>query len=311
VVASDDLGQEIMKEIIKRKLADRAGIDREQLDLLICRTGFVSRRTDVTEIRRLIGDLAPRVCAERELIRIGPDTDGGYLLPEDLEGIAACFSPGVDLVSEFELACAQRGMAVFMADKSVDRPAATHPNFRFQKKFIGAYDSADLLSLDHWVSESGLDESSDLLLQMDIEGAEYESLLAASSDLVRRFRIIVAEFHYLDQLWDTGFFSLAAPTFRKLLQTHTCVHAHPNNCCGSTTIQGLEIPRMIELTFYRNDRIESSSPAKTFPHPLDYDNTTNTAQGLPEWWYGGPGHGGPGSGHGGPGSGHGGPGSDS
>ncbi len=54
-----------------------------------------------------------------ELIRLGPNTDGGYLVPDDLEEIEACFSPGVDQVSEFEADCFKKGMKLFLADKSV------------------------------------------------------------------------------------------------------------------------------------------------------------------------------------------------
>lgn len=30
------------------------------------------------------------------LVRIGGDWDGAYLVPDDLAGVAACFSPGVN-----------------------------------------------------------------------------------------------------------------------------------------------------------------------------------------------------------------------
>ena len=59
-----------------------------------------------------------------DLVRIGPTDDGGYLLPDVLDGIEACFSPGVGTCSDFELACAERGMQVFLADATVDGPAA-------------------------------------------------------------------------------------------------------------------------------------------------------------------------------------------
>jgi hypothetical protein len=38
------------------------------------------------------------------LIRLGADGDGGYLVPDDLEDVAACFSPGVDDRASFESA---------------------------------------------------------------------------------------------------------------------------------------------------------------------------------------------------------------
>jgi hypothetical protein len=37
------------------------------------------------------------------LIRIGDNGDGGYLLPNDIDGITACFSPGAAFSSLFEL----------------------------------------------------------------------------------------------------------------------------------------------------------------------------------------------------------------
>lgn len=43
--------------------------------------------------------------AGHEMIRLGEDRDGGYLVPDDLDGIRACFSPGVDLASHFERDC--------------------------------------------------------------------------------------------------------------------------------------------------------------------------------------------------------------
>lgn len=37
-----------------------------------------------------------------DLVRIGGEGDGGYLVPDDFEGMKTCFSPGVSFVSDFE-----------------------------------------------------------------------------------------------------------------------------------------------------------------------------------------------------------------
>jgi len=39
---------------------------------------------------------------DKELIRLGAEKDGGYLIPNDLAGIEACFSPGVGNEFNFE-----------------------------------------------------------------------------------------------------------------------------------------------------------------------------------------------------------------
>jgi hypothetical protein len=225
------------------------------------------------------------VTTDSGLIRVGPAGDGGYLLPDDLDGIEACYSPGVNQVSGFELDCAERGMKVFLADHSVDKPPDAHPLFHFTKKFVGVTSNDTFMTVDDWVATSLPGPDSDLLLQIDIEGFEYETFLAMSDRLLRRFRIIVAEFHHLDQFWSRPFFGLAARAFEKILQTHRCVHIHPNNCCRLVRCQGLYIPRVAEFTFLRQDRIRNASFARTFPHPLDADNTSNSPLPLPECWY--------------------------
>ena len=93
------------------------------------------------------------------------------------------------------------------------------------------------------------------------------------------------EFHWLPEIWGEAFFAVAAATFRKLLQTHSVVHIHPNNCCGSVTRHGLEIPRIAEFTFLRNDRIRSRAFRTTFPHPLDRPNVAKAPLDLPSCWY--------------------------
>lgn len=176
-------------------------------------------------------------------------------------------------------------MQVYLADRSVERPATEHDSFHFTRKFVGATSDDDFMTLDHWVTSSLPDAKGDLLLQMDIEGFEYETLLAASDALMRRFRIIVAEFHYLDQLWSRPFFSVAGRAFAKILQTHACIHLHPNNCCGSVPREGLDLPRIMEFTFLRKDRMGEASYRTTFPSPLDRDNTPKPALALPRCWY--------------------------
>jgi hypothetical protein len=224
----------------------------------------------------------------RELVRFGPKADGGYLIPNDLEGIHVCFSPGVSSVSGFEKDCANLGMKVFLADGSVDGPADEHELFHFTKKFISGIPRNGFITLDNWVTASTDDKSSDLMMQIDIEGSEYEVFLATSEALMQRFRIIVAEFHNLDELlgvWSDKYKEIIR-VFNKILQTHSCVHIHPNNDGGSLQHNGIDIPRVMEFTFLRKDRINYSSYQTSFPHPLDCDNTPKPPLKLPKCWYG-------------------------
>ena len=240
--------------------------------------------TEKRAIQELMRKLSP-MSVGMELIRIGPKADGGYLVSDDLAGIEACFSPGVSLISGFEKECAELGMNIFLADRSVERPAESHDLFNFSKKYIGVTTDDSFMTMNDWVASSVQENNSDLLLQIDIEGYEYETFLSISDELMQRFRIIVAEFHYLNQLWNEPFFRIASRAFDKILQTHTCVHIHPNNDKPAFDRWGLAIPPMAEFTFLRSDRIKTRSPATLFPHPLDFDNTDNPHYPLPACWY--------------------------
>ena len=254
------------------------------LDILSRFNVHLTKVTSKDELQSLLSRLRPVSC-EKPLVRLGPDGDGGYLVPDDFAGIKACFSPGVDCVSGFESDCANMGMSVFLADKSVENPAESHELFQFTKKYLGVTTNDDFMTLDDWVTSSWPASEDELLLQIDIEGAEYEVFLNVSDQLMKRFRIIVVEFHHVNQLWNKPFFDVVSRAFDKLLQTHSCVHNHPNNYLGSLKTQNMEMPRLTEMTFYRNDCIKNPSFVKTFPHPLDYDCSDNPSLDLPKCWY--------------------------
>lgn len=263
-----------MKRLLKKTL----------INLLSLVKAYPTSMTEKKDILSLIESLHP-VSTDKNLIRLGPKGDGGYLVPEELQNIIACFSPGVERLSKFEKDCAEMGIECFLADKSVDKPSESHNLFHFTKKFIGAINNEDFITLEEWVASSLSGRQGDLLLQMDIEGYEYETILSTSESLLNRFRIIIVEFHWLDMLWSKPFFLTASASFRKVLQTHTCVHIHPNNQRGVIKKNGIEIPKLAEFTFLRNDRITNRENARQFPHPLDADNVDNKSVILPYCWY--------------------------
>ena len=240
--------------------------------------------TNDSDLLDLISRLHP-IETEFPLVRLGPEGDGGYLVPDDLYGITACFSPGVNEESGFELDCAQRGMNVYMLDASVSGPAEAHDSFSFQQCMLGATSFGGTKTLPSWIAETGISTDEDLILQMDIEGSEYEAFMATPEEVLDRFRVIVVEMHLLDELWSASFFRCASVVFDKLLHSHACVHIHPNNATPLHHYRGLPIPPVAEFTFLRRDRITQSKFATKFPHPLDRVNSDSEEIVLPPNWY--------------------------
>jgi hypothetical protein len=254
------------------------------INFLLHQNIAVTPSTQPVDLINLIKSLRP-ITTDKPLIRLGPDSDGGYLVPDDFEGIEACFSPGVSTIAGFEKDCANRGMEVFMADKSINQLPENHSRFHFLKKFISSTNDADFITLDTWVNQVLPNKTSDLLLQMDIEGYEYETIFSLSDQLLNRFRIIVVEFHWMHLLWSKPYFDLSSRAFAKLLHSHSVVHIHPNNLGKTVKRNNVEIPELLEITFLRNDRINKKEFTKTFPHPLDIDNTKSHPLVLPQSWY--------------------------
>src|ERR1700683_662202 len=142
----------------------------------------VARKTGKSALLDLLGKLKP-LDSGIEMIRIGRAGDGGYLVPNDLSGIEYCFSPGVGPSSEFELHLADRNIRSFLADYSVESPPVDRPEFTFDRKYLGASDAEPYITLASWKNKYLRDYKGDLLLQMDVEGAEYEVILGAPDDL--------------------------------------------------------------------------------------------------------------------------------
>lgn len=230
----------------------------------------ISRERTVALIQRL----SP-VSSPFPLLRIGGSSDGGYLLPSDLTAISACYSPGVAQSAAFEMAMAEKAIPSFMVDYSVDGPPVANPNFRFEKLFLATHtDGLKFIRLEDWVN-ANTPGHADLILQMDIEGSEWPVLLDTPDEILNKFRIMVIEFHNLDLMMTTSLGAEVFDTvFDKLHRNFKIVHLHANNAGGVHRHKGQMIPRVLELTFLRKDRMNLSTkrfPA-ALPHPLDRPN---------------------------------------
>ena len=227
---------------------------------------FVSKQA-LDSILRL---MRPKISGH-ELVRIGSDHDGGYLVPNALQGISACFSPGVASNCSFELDLAEKGIKCFLADNSVDSPPEYNKNFVFIKKHLGSFNSSKTITLSDWIHENPT--KGDLILQMDIEGFEYDVISSTSTKDLERFRIIVLELHEFDTVVTTLGNIQVMNLLEKLLQNHSIVHIHANNLGSPRNAYRKKLPRAVELTFLRNDWMLESSFVSKLPHPLDQPNS--------------------------------------
>lgn len=237
------------------------------------------------ERRKFVSGVLRPVDTGHELIRLGAFGDGGYLVPDDLAGIRACFSPGVSKQATFELDLAKRDIVSFMADASVDGPAEDIPGAVFRKQHIGPRTERGFVSLQDWVRECA-PETGDLILQMDIEAAEYAVFQTVPPECLARFRIIVIELHRIPSiLMKPSFFDRARSLLDSIGASFTCVHLHTNNVSGQVMIEGSAFPRVVEATFIRNDRVRHRNSVNVLPHRLDARHDPARPEiALPDEW---------------------------
>ncbi len=222
------------------------------------------------------------------LIRFGGSSDGAYLVPDDLAGLSDCFSPGSNGIKQFEDQLALRyGMRSHIIDASCREEDFKTPLLGslqdFKPLWLDSFCSENRVTLASWLEMVLPPPSHDCLLQMDIEGAEYRTILATDDHVLSRFRIIVIELHEVPVALQTPelFFAVVEPFLVKLGRQFTCVHAHPNNYYRDVLIPGtsVRVPRLIELVLLRNDRLASKGPARArpieLPHRLDILNVSD------------------------------------
>lgn len=199
-------------------------------------------REAVEFLRSLHPEKAP------EMVLVGGETDGGYFVPSlDLTNYKL-FSPGVGHVVDFEYEFASQGHDVFMLDGTVQQLPKEHEKFNFVSKNLGM--ASGEISLGDWISEHA-ESGEEVVLQMDIEGAEWEafSLDAIDDEILDSIAWMVVEFHGMEDFWKDSHRPKMLGTVARILENHFPAAVHPNNCAPWLSLTGIHLPRVFEVTF--------------------------------------------------------------
>ena len=206
------------------------------------------------------------------VIRIGDAGDGSYVVPEDLSGIVASVSPGVNREYEFDLELGRMGIKSYMFDASIDKPTDLTSMQEFHKLFLDTYESRNTISLPKIVQTIRVEQGQNLLLQMDIEGAEYRCINATDIATLNRFAIVVLELHDFDIFTRNKLYNRfwLLPFLRKLRKNHNILHVHPNNQRETSFVHGIDIPNVLEITLIHKHRWPNPSGTPFDTRTLDF-----------------------------------------
>jgi len=205
-------------------------------------------------------------------LRIGGESDGGYVLLDRLRPEQPVLSYGVGLDSTFDFDLAQRGHRVFMFDHTVEGPTGGIPKgcvFTREGVAVSAQPEKDLNTIEAHMRRHDLLDRHDLILKMDIEGAEWDVLAGLPANILDAFEQIVVEFHGLNALNHDAFGARARATFQRLNARFTLCHVHANAYGGLAMIEGVVLPPVLEASYVRSDLI-TRTPSRTL-YPTEYD----------------------------------------
>jgi hypothetical protein len=201
--------------------------------------------------------------------RVGANGDGGYVIA-DLPGYDALYSYGSEDQITFEKAFYEKyKKPCYVYDHTIngitDKPDYIH----YFKEGVSDKKEQDLDTIDAHLERNGHLEKTNLLMQIDVEGAEWTSLPACKH--LKNFSQIVVEFHLDGEL--SSYSKVIDDMYNHLKDDFACIHVHGNNYPLVPWIDN-NFPRVFEVTYVRRDLIDSIEPeTESFPiKGLDFPN---------------------------------------
>lgn len=198
--------------------------------------------------------LSPKL-NKHSLIRCGSISDGGYVIPNlDYSSVISC-GVGDNLDFESELSCLNPQCRFIIVDGTIKNlPVHKINNLEWLPSLVRGFSHRreNIVSLNDLISDANWSGQAGTLLKIDIEGFEYESLLAISTNLLEQVNVLVVEFH---NLFDLRFYSefkwRFGPIFDRIFELFDVVWVNAHNGQGYTLNYGQVLPNLIEITFSR------------------------------------------------------------
>jgi hypothetical protein len=229
-------------------------------------TGAIVRGAAERKLREaILAELQPVALKNCTLKRYGSANDGGYLMCENLiEPIDAAYSYGVGVNDDWGCEVSRRYHVPVHEYDCFDpaRPTCNGGTLVFHNECVGNRtghrDSRFFDTLENQISKNG-DIGRHLVVKMDIEGAEWKSLLAAPDELLASIPQLAMEMHGFD---DPNILEV----LRKLKRNFYLVNLHFNN--WSCTSRAAPLPAWAYQVLWVNKRIGIIDPTAPVPAPM-------------------------------------------
>jgi hypothetical protein len=211
-----------------------------------------------------LDELRPVALQNCTLARYGSPNDGGYLMCQNLvENLGAGYSYGVGPNDDWGCDVSTRYKVPMHQYDCFDpaRPSCKTGQFVFHNECLAPRTERswgrDFDTLTNQIARNG-DAGKRLIVKIDIEGAEWDSILATSDDVLNTFDQMPMELHGTDD-------EMFLKVIQKLKKNFYLVNLHFNNFACSP--QFAPMPGWAYQVLFVNKRIGVLDPSKGTPPP--------------------------------------------
>jgi hypothetical protein len=239
--------------------------------------GDLARHAAGRKLREaILAELQPVALKNCTLKRFGSANDGGYLMCQNLiEPINAGYSYGVGRNDDWGCQVSRQYHVLVHEYDCFDpaRPTCSGGTLMFHNECVGdrsASRGSHLFdTLENQIRKNG-DTDRRVIIKMDIEGAEWDSLLAARDELLASIPQIAMELHGFDD-------PKIVEALRKMKRNFYLVNLHFNN--WSCTSKAAPLPAWAYQVLWVNKRIGVLDPGVPIPAPMSPLNAPDS----PTW----------------------------
>lgn len=233
---------------------------------------------------QLFAELRPIALANCELERFGEQNDGGYVMCGNLlSGAHAAYSYGISGYDGWGCDMAARLSSTTHQYDCFDQraPACTKGRTIFHPLCIAAAARVDdakriFQPLEQQIQENG-DAGRRIIVKMDVEGAEWESLLATPDHILQNIDQLAVELHGVDE-------QQYLDVVRKIKRMFHVAHVHANNQTCSE--DAAPFPSTVYEVLFVNKRVgqvNAHGVLPRLPHALDRPNVPWRPDCPPKW----------------------------
>lgn len=125
-------------------------------------------------------------------ILLGEKGDGCYVLLDDFENVKIAYSFGIGGNIHFDRELADRGIDVYMYDHTINSLPIQNPKFHWKKIGICGVGKKyeNLKNLEELIVENGHTNQKNMILKIDVEHWEFESILYLKEDTLKNLNIL-------------------------------------------------------------------------------------------------------------------------